>query len=118
MWSKVLDLMVAKEHLTLDGLSKIVAFKSHFPQGLSLLLSQAFPSLPSIPKPEFTLSAAPLDPNWIVGFVNGDGHFTLGFQKSSSHRLGFTCKPLFKVSQHPKDAVLLERIAESLGCGS
>ena len=78
MWSEVLDMMVAKEHLTEEGLLPIVAIKSHFPNGLNEVLSTAFPELPFVDKPDFVPSTSSLDPNWIAGFVNADGSFTSG----------------------------------------
>jgi len=73
----VLDLIETKEHLTLEGLLRIVAIKSFFPQGLNPLLISAFPSLPNLEKPDFIPSSEPLNPHWLAGFVNGDGSFTL-----------------------------------------
>ena len=118
MWSQVLDLIVTKEHLTLEGLLRIVAIKSHFPMGLSELLSNAFSDLPSITKPSFISSSLPLNPDWIAGFANGDGSFSLGYRKRSVFRQGATCEPSFFIGQHPRDRVLLERIIASLDCGS
>ena len=110
--------MVAKQHLTFDGLAHIVAIKSLFPKGLNDSLQSAFTSLPLIERPEFLMSESPLNTSWITGFTNGDGCFSLGFQKSSTHRLGATCYPGFIITQHGRDKVLLERIATSLDCGS
>ena len=111
-------MIVAKEHLTKEGLLKIVATKSLFPQGQNKSLLKAFPSLRSIPQPDFIPFTSPLDPNWIAGFVNGDGCFSLKYQKSSTHRLGARCNPCLQVTQHERDRFLLERIVSSLGCGS
>jgi hypothetical protein len=86
LWSLVLDMMVAKEHLTLEGLLRIVAIRSHFPKGLSKLLSNAFPSLPFVFKPNFIPSPEPLNSYRIVGFANGDGSFSLGYTKRSDLR--------------------------------
>ena len=44
--------------------------------------------------------------------------FSLGYSKSSSHRLGATCKPMFRIVQNERDLPLLECIVNSLGCGS
>jgi hypothetical protein len=82
----VLDLMVAKEHLILEGLLRIIAIKSFFPKGLSELLSNAFPSLPSVYKPDFIPSEDPLNAYWIAGFANGDGSFSLRYRRNSSYR--------------------------------
>jgi len=59
----------------------------------------------------------PYNSNWIAGFANGDGSFILSYYKDSRMRLGATCNPLFKVTQHLRDRLLLERILTSLDCG-
>ena len=118
LWSQVLDLMVAKEHLTEKGLFKIVALKSLFPMGLNDSLIKAFSSFPLIKRPEFISSTDSLDPNWIAGFANGDGFFSLGYIKDSRHRLGATCKPLWRITQHERDKILLERLITFLDYGS
>jgi LAGLIDADG endonuclease len=68
-----------------------------------------------VEKPDFIPSTLPLDPDWIAGFINGDGCFSLGYQKRLDLRLGATYKPYFQVTQHACDKILLERIAESFG---
>src|SRR5271165_2252379 len=110
MWLIVLDIMVAKQHLTLEGLLRIIAIKSHFPLGLSSMLASTFPSLPSFVKPSFIPFPDPLDSSWIAGFVNGDGSFTLGFRKRSNLRFSATCILVFSVGQQERDQFLLERI--------
>jgi LAGLIDADG endonuclease len=85
---------------------------------LNSVLKSAFPTIPFVRKPEFLPSALPLDPNWIAGFINGDGSFSLGLTKSSLYRLGYTCNPRFSVGQHARDRILLERIQSSFNCGS
>ena len=51
LWSRVLDLVVARQHLTMGGLLLIVAIKSHFPPGLSSMLATTFPLIPLVSKP-------------------------------------------------------------------
>jgi hypothetical protein len=100
MWSQVLDRIVAKEHLTLKGLYKIVSIKSHFPRGSNNSLFNAFPDIPSFTKPPFISFTLSLDPHWLAGFVNGDGFFGLGYIESDRYTLGATCQPSFRVTQH------------------
>jgi hypothetical protein len=84
-------MIVTDQYLALSGLKQIIALKAHFTKGLSPLLSNAFPDIPSFTKPEFIPSSAALLPaststldlNRIAGFVNGDSCFTLGFSKRS-----------------------------------
>ena len=33
-------------------------------------------------------------------------------------KLGYTCQPQFRVTQHERDLIVLKRIIESLGCGT
>jgi hypothetical protein len=42
LWSSILNIMAKGEHLTLEGLLKIVALKAHFKKGLSELLLTNF----------------------------------------------------------------------------
>jgi hypothetical protein len=117
LWSIVLDMMVLKEHLILEGLLRIAALKAFFPLGLSLLLKNAFPSLPLGDRPEFTPSKEDLNSHWIAGFANGNSCFTFGYTKRSDYRLGATCFPRFFITQHERDEVLLNHINSALGCG-
>jgi hypothetical protein len=78
LWSRVLDMSAAKEHLTREGFLQILAIKSLFPKSLNETLRTAFPSIPLVKNPEFIPSSIALDPYWITGFANGDGNFSLG----------------------------------------
>jgi hypothetical protein len=49
----VIDLMVTKEHLTLEGLLKIIGLKAHFKLGLSAKLLSHFPNYIPIPAPVY-----------------------------------------------------------------
>jgi hypothetical protein len=73
-------MMVAK------GLLRIVAIKSLFPKGWSDVLRLTFPSLSSVENPSFIPSSEDLDPYWLAGFANEDGHFTLGYFKDPRMR--------------------------------
>jgi hypothetical protein len=53
IWSKVLDLMVAKDHLKFSGLLKIISLKAHSPKGLSELLISHFPNYTPIRSPSY-----------------------------------------------------------------
>lgn len=47
-----------------------------------------------------------------------DATFGLGYGASINYKLGYGCDPSFRVSQHVKDKILLERIILTLGCGN
>jgi len=50
-----------------------------FPKGLSPKLKTAFPVYTIVEAPIFIPSIELLNPNWIAGFTNADGSFTLGY---------------------------------------
>lgn len=58
-----------------------------------------------------------LDPQWIVGFVDGEGCFYVGINPQSSMRLGFQILPEFTVVQHRRDVQLLHALKAYFGCG-
>jgi hypothetical protein len=51
-----------------------------------------------------------LDPNWVTGFCEAEGSFTVTISKSSKMASGWQVFPCFKISLHKKDRVLLEMI--------
>ena len=59
-----------------------------------------------------------LDPQWIVGFVDGEGCFHIGLNKNSGMSLGIQVLPEFSVVQHERDILLLYGLKEFFGCGS
>lgn len=57
------------------------------------------------------------DPNWLAGFVDGEGCFLMNVQNSSTHRLGCKVELRFQVTQHSKDILLMESLVKYLDCG-
>lgn len=118
LWCEVLDIIKKKEHLTPEGFRKILSIKSVFPKGLSSSLLDNYPNIVPINKPVFVSPKDKLDPNWIVGFAQADGTFGLNYIKQARMTLGFTCQPQFRITQHERDLIVLNRIIESMGCGT
>jgi hypothetical protein len=64
---------------------------------------------------------ANLNPQWIVGFVDGEGCFYVGILKNvATHtlRFGYQIQPEFTVVQHKRDIHLLYALKDYFGCGS
>ena len=59
-----------------------------------------------------------LDPQWVVGFVDGEGCFHIGINKNSGMSLGLQVLPEFTVVQHETDIVLLHALKHVFGCGN
>jgi len=76
-----------KEHLSLEGLNKIINIRASMNLGLSENLKNTFNVIPA-PRPEILFEEIP-NPYWLSGFVCGDGCFMVSVGKSSSTKNGF-----------------------------
>jgi hypothetical protein len=80
-----------KEHLTTDGLKKIVAVKAVINKGLSADLKESFSDIIPVPRPEVQTTGV-INPYWVAGFVSGEGSFYVNIRKSPSR-----CSSLIKI---------------------
>lgn len=55
--------------------------------------------------------------NWIVGFTDGEGCFTVSIFKNSTTKLGWQIFPEFVITQSEQDKKLLHLIKEFFKCG-
>ncbi len=62
LFAKSAQLISKKEHLTEEGLKKLVAIRASINQGLSELLRTSFPSCIPVEKPQFTREVDNLHP--------------------------------------------------------
>ena len=58
-----------------------------------------------------------LDPQWIVGFVDGEGCFFVGINSHQSLKMRVQVLPEFTVVQHEQDIQLLHGLKSYFGCG-
>jgi hypothetical protein len=56
-------------------------------------------------------------PEYITGYVDGEGCFTVTFNEKSKALLGWEFRPSFSVSQNEDRRQVLDRIQEYFGCG-
>ena len=68
-------------------------------------------------RPEVRPPKQILPPDWIAGFVDGEGCFHIGVAQQEELEHGFQILPEFTVVQHERDIALLHRLRTSLGCG-
>jgi hypothetical protein len=117
IWCEIIKLIENKEHLTIEGLLKIVAFKEHAPKGLSAKLKLAFPNFKPIINFEYLPNLSLLNIHWLAGFINADGSFGIYFGNSKTNVLNIQCKPIISISQHNRSLILINGIQEFLGFG-
>ena len=104
-----------KQHLTPEGLNKIVEIKSVLNKGLSDELKSDFPNIVPVSRP--VLKNKIINPNWVVGFVDAEGCFFVNMKNSPKSQLGIETGLSFSVAQHLRDGELLKKFGIFLGCG-
>ena len=110
------EIIRRKEHLTEDGLRKILALKAAMNLGLSAKLKTALPDVVRVERPLHKLPTT-IEPEWLTGFTDADGSFIIKLVKSQRYKLGETVQLVFQLAQHSRDEALLILIIEYLGCG-
>ncbi len=58
-----------------------------------------------------------LSPDWVVGFVDGEGCFFVGIQENPSLKTGYQVLPEFRIVQHERDIQILYALKRFFGCG-
>jgi hypothetical protein len=60
-----------------------------------------------------------LDPNWVVGFVDGEGCFSVSVHRNGVIRRtrGWQLQPAFQVYQHEHGRPVLDELVRFFGCG-
>nr|AAL34366.1 putative protein [Chlamydomonas frankii] len=58
-----------------------------------------------------------IDPQWIVGFVDGEGCFYVGVLKSNKLKYGYQIQPEFTVVQHELDINVLHALKDYFQVG-
>jgi hypothetical protein len=68
---------------------------------------------------ETATSGSVLEPNWVVGFVDGEGCFSVSIHRNPNARStgGWQLHPVFHVYQHVNARDVLESLVVFFGCG-
>lgn len=118
LFKRAVNLVELKEHLTTEGLNKLLSIKAAMNWGqLSDDLKAAFPNITPVDRPD-VLDHKIKDPKWLAGFSSGEGSFMVLIRKSSSHKTGFQVELIFKLTQHLRDEKLISSLVEYLDCGN
>ena len=111
-------IMRRKEHLTQEGLIKIIAIKASMNLGLSEELKLAFPDVVPVVRP-LVENPKNIDSNWLAGFTSGEGCFLINIVKSQRYKLGEAVQLVFKITQHEREEQLIREAGiEFLNCGN
>jgi len=105
LFKQCYDLIKQKQHLTKDGLEKIVALKCNLNKGLRDVVIEAFPNIEPVPRPHYKFNGIP-DPFWISGFISGDSTFCVSIEKSNN-KIGQRVRLIFGTCLQVRDKALL-----------
>lgn len=114
IFKNIVIMMSNKEHLTMEGVQKIVSMRASLNKGLTSLLSEEFKDIVPYERPKFDIPQI-FDPLWILGFVEGEGCFNIKISKLKNNKSIVSLR--FVLSQHSRDRLLLNSLMNYLGCG-
>ena len=84
LFKQIVELMNNKVHLTDEGLQKIINIRASMNLRLSTIQKKKeFPNFKAVDRSIINTTNIP-DPNWLAGFVSGDGCFSINFYKSKT----------------------------------
>ena len=116
LFSKIVEMIINKEHLTKQGLQEIINLKATLNLGISKNLKENFPDTKFMERNINSNIKIP-DSNWLSGFSEGESCFYISIYKSAKSKLGLAVQLVFKITQHSRDKELLNSISNYLGCG-
>ena len=116
LFKKAVELVNNKAHLTVKGLKKIVNIKASFNLGLSDTLKSEFAGYTPVERPVINYDNVILNSDWISGFISAEGNFDVRIPSTNS-KLGYRVQLRFRISQHSRDFILMQKIVEYLGSG-
>jgi len=117
LFKQIIDIISRKEHLSEKGLQKIVNIKASMNfEKLSDNLKAWFPN--TVPVNRSVIKDPVIyDPEWVSGFVDGEGCFTVNIYKRKDTVTGEGVKLVFKLTQDKRNKELLPSLIEVFGCG-
>jgi hypothetical protein len=83
---------------------------------LTPLLKEAFPQTKPVSRP-LEKNSEIKDPEWLSGFVSGDGSFLVKLRKLSSFKVGFQVVLVLQITQNERDEELMETLRSYFGNG-
>lgn len=116
LFKKIIEIINHKDHLTIDGVQKIVNLKSSLNLGLTDNLKTLFPNTTATSRFKVSFEGIP-DPNWLSGFAEGEACFFVSIYKSLKSKSDLAVQLVFKITQHSRDIELLKGIENFFSCG-
>lgn len=116
LFKQSVEMIASKQHLTWEGLLKLVSIKATLNTGLSEKFKETFPNVIPVLKPDF-IPTEIKDIYWLIGFIEGEGCFMVVIQESKNNKVTHNVSLRFNITQHSKDSELLKSLITYLDCG-
>lgn len=110
IFKECFEIIKQGEHLTENGLLKIISLKTNLNLGLPQNLIEAFPKIVPIAKPDYIFKGIP-DPFWVSGFTSGDGSFNLKTGSSATTSIGVRVQLRFGIGLHIRELDVIKGLA-------
>nr|YP_010130236.1 LAGLIDADG endonuclease [Clavaria fumosa]QPZ51137.1 LAGLIDADG endonuclease [Clavaria fumosa] len=102
LFTRVVELMTNKTSISIEWLYQIINIKATMNLGLSDIVKSKFNHFTPVKWPLVLTYKIP-DPNWVAGFVTGEGNFNVMIHKSKTHKIGHQVQLRFRITQHERD---------------
>lgn len=109
--------MIAKDHLTELGLSRILSLKTALNKGISTKLHAEFPNVTILGRAELNYSLDLLDNYWIAGFCAAESSFSISISDGKDRKLA-QVRARFTIGLNNRDEHLLIKIKNQLESGN
>jgi LAGLIDADG endonuclease len=117
LWSKVILIILNKEHLNKSGFLTILTYYASINKGISKKVLKYYPNIKPVKRISFNLPYC-LNPFWVSGFVSGDGGFSIIIRSSNSYILKQQISCKFHIAQHIRDIKLMNLFINFFNCGA
>ena len=116
LFKEIILLMKNKEHLTKQGLQRVMIIRSIMNKKISV--SSYTEPLVKIDLPEVhNLSVTDITSEWITGFTDAERCFFINI-RSNRNKTGYWITAKFSLVQHSRDTLLFKIIQQYLNCGN
>nr|YP_009574411.1 hypothetical protein [Arthrobotrys musiformis]QBM31529.1 hypothetical protein [Arthrobotrys musiformis]QBM31679.1 hypothetical protein [Arthrobotrys musiformis] len=117
LFKSAVELINKGEHLTKEGIEKLINIKASMNKGLSDKLKKNFPNFIPVVRPIVTNQEIK-DANWLAGFTTGEGSFYIRTKKAETEKSINRVSFFFSIVQSNRDRLLISNISKYLNCGT
>jgi len=116
LFKKALDIILLKEHLSQQGLLKLVGIKASLNLGLNASLKEAYLDWKElqVDRPSYIFNGIP-DPDWMAGFASGDSSFNIKTSNSPTSLLNKRVQLRFGIGLNIREKALIEYLPAYFG---